>query len=658
MRFNIKLFFFLFFSTIISSGYSQLNVSASGPFNSVICVHGWGQLGATVTGGTAPYHYKWNPSAWLDNDTISNPLCSPPFSFIHDTTIQYSVIVTDQVGDKDTATINIMFFEIPNLFITSSANSDTICNGTATTLTVHGNGGIIYNWMPATGLSNINGSVITAAPNISTCYTVVANSSGCMGTTSTCIYVENCPFNILQGVVFNDINANGLRDAGENKMSCFPLNISPASSVMSAVYDTGYIAYVGIDNYTVTPLNVLYYTQTSNPNISFYSYTTNQILNVGLHGTPGIKDLAVNITPTWSQNFCTNCASIYWWGWPYINGGVGSYLIHYKNIGTDTLDGVIKIKYDSQFDNMGAFNTLANSDTILSIANDTLTWQYNNLLPGEERYFKAAGQINNPVLGNMLLVNIIGYPLTGDADPSNNYDTCNMAITASWDPNFKDVNHDNLTKQQINSQTPLNYTIHFQNTGNDTAIIVKVVDTLSQKLDLSTFEMISSSHSYVLTIKNNNSFEWKFNNIMLPDSGANLLLSNGFIKYKIKPFTTLNEGDSITNKAAIYFDNNSPIITNSALTMIPILTGLNNTKEINSEVLIYPNPANDFITIKTSDIKSGSILTIYDVTGQALQVIRPESDQTMIDIRNLASGIYFMKLLNDSENIFFKFIKQ
>ena len=55
---------------------------------------------------------------------------------------------------------------------------------------------------------------------------------------------------------------------------------------------------------------------------------------------------------------------------------------------------------------------------------------------------------------------------------------------------------------------------------------------------------------------------------MLPDSNANERKSHGFIRFRIKPKNTLVAGDSIKNKAAIYFDYNSPVITNSAITQI------------------------------------------------------------------------------------------
>lgn len=55
---------------------------------------------------------------------------------------------------------------------------------------------------------------------------------------------------------------------------------------------------------------------------------------------------------------------------------------------------------------------------------------------------------------------------------------------------------------------------------------------------------------------------------MLPDSNLNERASHGFIRFIIKPVCTLASGDSVSNKVSIYFDYNSPVVTNIAVTNI------------------------------------------------------------------------------------------
>ena len=53
-----------------------------------------------------------------------------------------------------------------------------------------------------------------------------------------------------------------------------------------------------------------------------------------------------------------------------------------------------------------------------------------------------------------------------------------------------------------------------------------------------------------------------FDNINLPDSISNEPGSHGYIEYTIRPRRDISEGAYITNRASIFFDLNSPIITN------------------------------------------------------------------------------------------------
>ena len=48
----------------------------------------------------------------------------------------------------------------------------------------------------------------------------------------------------------------------------------------------------------------------------------------------------------------------------------------------------------------------------------------------------------------------------------------------------------------------------------------------------------------------------------------NELKSIGFVKFRVKPLTTITNGTTINNKASIYFDFNEPILTNTAITKI------------------------------------------------------------------------------------------
>ena len=120
------------------------------------------------------------------------------------------------------------------------------------------------------------------------------------------------------------------------------------------------------------------------------------------------------------------------------------------------------------------------------------------------------------------------------------------------------------------------YTIRFQNTGTSNAINVRLEDSLSAYVDLTTFEFISASHTNQWYLQNGKLIV-RYDNIRLPDSGSNLESSTGYFKYRIRINNNLLLHDSILNFADIYFDFNAPVRTNTVITKVicPVLSRSN-----------------------------------------------------------------------------------
>jgi len=75
-------------------------------------------------------------------------------------------------------------------------------------------------------------------------------------------------------------------------------------------------------------------------------------------------------------------------------------------------------------------------------------------------------------------------------------------------------------------------------------------------------------------------------------------------------------------------------------------------------ISIFPNPAMDQLTIETSATPIQSQLSIINLTGQALISLQVTQHKTVIDIRTLPSGVYFLRVTNDKTVEVGKFIKQ
>jgi hypothetical protein len=75
-------------------------------------------------------------------------------------------------------------------------------------------------------------------------------------------------------------------------------------------------------------------------------------------------------------------------------------------------------------------------------------------------------------------------------------------------------------------------------------------------------------------------------------------------------------------------------------------------------LMLYPNPAVNNISVKMSDAGYlGSMLEVYDQTGQRVMVSRVTDLSVGLDVSGLASGVYFLRV-NDGKNAAaYKFVK-
>lgn len=112
--------------------------------------------------------------------------------------------------------------------------------------------------------------------------------------------------------------------------------------------------------------------------------------------------------------------------------------------------------------------------------------------------------------------------------------SCNV-ITGSYDPNNKVASPIGYAAQHyIEKNTQIDYQINFQNTGNDTAFKVVVVDTIAPTLDINSIQLGVASHAYQFQRTDNNVVQFVFDNILLVDSFRNEPKSHGFVKFKIQ----------------------------------------------------------------------------------------------------------------------------
>lgn len=154
--------------------------------------------------------------------------------------------------------------------------------------------------------------------------------------------------------------------------------------------------------------------------------------------------------------------------------------------------------------------------------------------------------------------------LKRDSAKGNNvYRSC-IRVSAPHDPNYKISTQEYLTPLD----NSIDYTIHFQNTGSDTAYRVVVTDTIkSQYLDLSRFELNWSDAPCTAYIAGNVLY-FMFDNIRLPHLGVAGDKSISGFGFRLGLKNHRTNTAQIVNKAGIYFDFESEVQTKSCTTDI------------------------------------------------------------------------------------------
>ena len=444
--------------------------------------------------------------------------------------------------------------------------------------------------------------------------------------------------NSITGKLFLDQNSNAVRDAGEpftNHQLVKELN-------------TGNIAFSGTDgfyklavwdpgNYSVTSPALNYYTSVpANHNVSFSGIQEIDSLNdFALQPVGSVNDLCISITPMG----------------PFRAGMNANYTMSYTNYGNTILSPTVIFFPDSDIVFLSATVTAS------SVTSDSVVWNLPALNPFETGNILVTVKVNTGTpIGTLISPFVRIEPIAGDANPGCNVDSWEIFSTGSYDPNLILVSDEVLTTDQLISPPYLDYIIYFQNTGNDTAFNVRVLNPVdTNKVNLPTFEFISSSHPVTISYRPwEHNFEFSFSNILLPDSNVNEPGSHGFIRYRIKPRSTLVQGDSIMSTAYIYFDFNAPVQTNTAVTHIVLPSASNDLGNPFHGFLIYPNPSTDKFEITYQLFNTCEvIIDVTDVMGKTICRLKGETQlpgiyKTYFDLQeqNVAKGFYLVNIKN------------
>ncbi|MBK8367396.1 MAG: T9SS type A sorting domain-containing protein [Bacteroidetes bacterium] len=588
-----------------------------------------GSASATVTGGTGGYTYQWIGPSIASGSTSSNPIgmCA---GF-------YTLAVTDAIGCQTATMVNVgvsLSNSLPNATVTNTSYNETchLSGDGAIDISITGTnpGPFIYTWS-----NGANTQDVTNIVSNSYWVSIQDANTNCVTIRDT-IYSMGINCGTISGNVYVDNNSDCIKNSGD-------LNFNNAGIIVNPGNRFGYTNTNG--DYIINNIPYGAYSITSTNILSTCTTTLNTNVSAGTPNSTN-NNLSVSFNYTLQPDMQVNGYSS-----GIVPGFTGAMYYNLQNLSMNNGSGIFKATLPSSF----IANVSNASPNIYTISGDTIIWNLSNSTYGIQQtyivYFTVP--ISTP-LGSIF--NSCGYVQTNilDINPNNNIFCYQRMVTGSFDPNDKTVSPVGVGANGdiASTETDLTYLIRFQNTGNGPAVNIVVKDTLSPNVDINTFEMLSASHNYNIDILPGNVLRWKFNNIMLADSGSNEPASHGYIQYRIKRTNNNTPGTQIKNTAYIYFDFNEPVVTNTAINTIETITGIKSSFNTNDEWNVYPNPSTGTLYIvNSSSVKEESQIQVINSIGQTVLEETITSNYKNVDLSKLNNGVYFVKIVSDKQSV-------
>jgi len=451
--------------------------------------------------------------------------------------------------------------------------------------------------------------------------------------TYDCTNNGNCNDN-LNLIAFVDTNNNGIKDLNENDFNhghfTYEINNS-GTPIYGYPYNGTYFMF---DDNATNSYSIHF--DVASDYTPYFSSSTNytniiipgggaQILYFPITQVQSFNDLEVTILPSNNPRP----------GFSYTN------YIRVKNHGVQTINtGTVT------FTKAAPVSVITVSESTATITPTGFSYTFSDLTPNEEIFLYVIMQVPTIPTVNIadVLTNTVTVePIVNDVIPANNNYSLSQIVVGSYDPNDKSESHGGkIGLDTFSDNDYLYYTIQFENTGTASAEFIRVEDTLDADLDESTFEMIRASHA-VNTVRNGSQLMWHFYNINLPPTVNQPDESHGYVYFRIKPKTGYAVGDIIPNTAAIYFDYNPPIVTNTFNT--EFFESLGNSTFTTTAFQLYPNPASQSVKISLSTNDKIAQIQLYDASGKiAKRISNIDSVSSEIDISALSKGVYFVEI--------------
>ncbi|MDO9000364.1 MAG: T9SS type A sorting domain-containing protein [Bacteroidota bacterium] len=595
-----------------------------------ICVGGSATL--STTGATS---YTWNPGNFVGASYAVSPAA---------TTI-YTVTGTNASGCSDTKTISLAVNSLPTINV--SANPATICSGQTSTLTA--SGATTYSWS-----AGGTGSTKTVTPLSTTVYMVTGTVGICSNSNTVSVNVNPTPTVSVNNATICPAGTATLIASGANTYSWSTSATTSVITVSPPINTT----------YTVTG------TSLGCSNTKTVSVSIGTAISINVNASPA------NVCIGGSSTLTASGASTYTWS----TGPSGSSIVvspttnsTYTVVGTSgscTGSNTISLVV-----NQLATTALAGPNQTLCISNPSTTLAGNTAAVGTGSWsvISGAATIANPTLPNTTIsavaigLNILQWQITNGACSS----VSTMTVTVDALP---------TTANSIASQTVCSTSATL--TGNAPAVgtgawsLVAGAGAITSPNSLTTgltglgagtniFQWTISNgavcppSSSTVSVANSNTLTVTAvtaSSIICVGSTVNITAS-GATTYSWSTGATTSViavSPSVTTTYTVDGSNGSCSSSAIIAQSVSACTGLSQLPNTNYNVLVYPNPFKEEVTVNAGELVTAQV---FNTLGQLI-IVKTINGIGAINTAELAKGVYYLNVKGISGSKTLKVVKE